>query len=109
MAVKTYKPYTPSRRFMVGYDFSDLTKKRPEKSLTTFIWKTGWRNNQGRTTTRFMGGWHKRLYRIVDFKGYDKLNIPAKVSAVEYDPYRTCRIALLNYNDWEKRSQYIQI
>lgn len=103
MAVKTYKPYTPSRRFMVGYDFSDLTKKRPEKSLTTFIWKTGWRNNQGRTTTRFMGGWHKRLYRIVDFKGYDKLNIPAKVSAVEYDPYRTCRIALLNYNDWEKR------
>lgn len=103
MAIKTYKPYTPSRRFMVGYDFSDLTKKRPEKSLTVFVWKTGWRNNQGRTTTRFMGGGHKRLYRIVDFKGYDKLNIPAKVSAIEYDPYRTCRIALLHFVDWEKR------
>ncbi len=103
MAVKTYKPYTPSRRFMVGYDFSDLTTKKPEKSLTKFLGKTWGRNNKWRITSRCRGGGHKRLYRIVDFRGYDKLDIPAKVSTVEYDPYRTCRIALLNYVDWEKR------
>jgi large subunit ribosomal protein L2 len=103
MALKKYKPYTPSRRFMVGYDFSDITKTTPEKSLTTFIGKTGGRNNQGRITSRRMGGGHKRLYRLVDFKGYDKANIPAKVASIEYDPYRTSRIALLNYADGEKR------
>jgi len=103
MAVKTYKPYTPSRRFMVWYDFSDITTSKPEKSLTKFLGKTGWRNNQWRITCRFRGGWHKRLYRIVDFKGYDKMDIPAKVASIEYDPYRTCRIALLNYADGEKR------
>ncbi|HKL43843.1 MAG TPA: 50S ribosomal protein L2 [Candidatus Absconditabacterales bacterium] len=103
MAVKTYKPYTPSRRFMVGYDFSDLTTKKPEKSLTKFLGKTGGRNNQGRITSRFKGGGHKRLYRIIDFRGYDKVDIPAKVASIEYDPYRTCRIALLNYVDGEKR------
>ena len=73
MAVKTYKPYTPSRRFMVWYDFSDITTKKPEKSLTKFLGKTWWRNNQWRITCRFRGGWHKRLYRIVDFKWYDKI------------------------------------
>ncbi|HRX63613.1 MAG TPA: 50S ribosomal protein L2 [Candidatus Absconditabacterales bacterium] len=103
MAVKTYKPYTPSRRFMVGYDFSDITTKKPEKSLTKFLGKTGGRNNQGRTTSRFKGGGHKRLYRMIDFRGYDKCDIPSKVVSIEYDPYRTCRIALLNYNDGEKR------
>lgn len=103
MAVKKYKPYTPSRRFMVWYDFSDITTSTPEKSLTKFIGKTWGRNSQGRITTRFRGGWHKRLYRILDFRGYDKVWIPAKVASVEYDPYRTSRIVLLNYKDWEKR------
>jgi large subunit ribosomal protein L2 len=103
MALKKYKPYTPSRRFMVGYDFSDITTKKPEKSLTVFIGKTGGRNNQGRITSRRMGGGHKRLYRLVDFRGYDKAGIPAKVASIEYDPYRTSRIALLTYADGEKR------
>lgn len=103
MAIKKYKPYTPSRRFMVGYDFNELTSKKPEKSLVVSLWRTGWRNNQGRVTSRWMWGWHKRLYRIVDFKGYDKMDIPAKVASVEYDPYRTARIVLLNYADGEKR------
>ena len=103
MAVKTYKPYTPSRRSMVGYDFSDITKTRPEKSLTKTLGSTAGRNQYGRVTSRFMGGGHKRLYRIIDFRGYDKLNIPAKVAAVEYDPYRTVRIALVNFADGEKR------
>ena len=103
MALKKYKPYTPSRRFMVGYDFSDITTDKPEKLLTTFLGKTGGRNNQGRITSRRMGGGHKRLYRKVDFRGYDKAGIPAKVASIEYDPYRTSRIALLNYADGEKR------
>lgn len=103
MWVKTYKPYTPSRRFMTGYDFSDITKTEPEKNLCKFIKSKAWRNNQWRITSRFRWAGHKRLYRIIDFKGYDKLNIPAKVSAIEYDPYRTWRIALLNFADWEKR------
>ena len=103
MAVKKYKPYTPSRRFMIGYDFSDLTQKKPEKSLTKTLGRTGGRNNQGRITSRFMAGGHKRLYRIIDFKGYNKIDIPARVAAVEYDPYRTARIVLLNYVDGEKR------
>ncbi|MDD2537006.1 MAG: 50S ribosomal protein L2 [Candidatus Absconditabacteria bacterium] len=103
MALKKYKPYTPSRRWMVGYDFSDITKTSPEKSLTVSLGRTGGRNNQGRTTSRWMGGGHKKLYRLVDFKGYDKAGIPAKVASIEYDPYRTSRIALLNYADGEKR------
>ncbi|AHB40848.1 hypothetical protein P148_SR1C00001G0033 [candidate division SR1 bacterium RAAC1_SR1_1] len=103
MAIKKYKPYTPSRRFMVGYDFSEITTNKPEKSLVTSLGRTGGRNNQGRVTSRWMGGGHKRLYRIVDFKGYDKIDIPAKIASVEYDPYRTARIVLLNYADGEKR------
>ena len=103
MAVKTYKPYTPSRRYMVWYDFSDITKKRPEKSLTKFFKRSWGRNQHWRITTRWRWGWHKRLYRIIDFKAYDKASIPAKVASIEYDPYRTCRIALLNYKDGEKR------
>jgi large subunit ribosomal protein L2 len=103
MALKKYKPYTPSRRFMIGYDFSDITTKKPEKSLTKSLGRTGGRNNAGRITSRSMGGGHKRLYRIIDFRGYDKCDIPAKVASVEYDPYRTARIVLLHYADGEKR------
>jgi len=88
---------------MIWYDFSELTKKRPEKSLTKTIGRTWGRNNQGRITSRFMAGGHKRLYRIIDFKWYNKVDVPAKVAAVEYDPYRTARIVLLNYVDGEKR------
>jgi len=103
MAVKKFRPYTPARRSMTVADFSDLSKKRPEKSLTAPIKKTGGRNNQGRTTSRFISGGHKRLYRIVDFRRRDKVGIPAKVAAIEYDPNRTARIALLFYKDGEKR------
>lgn len=103
MALKKYKPYTPSRRYMIWYDFSDLTKKRPEKSLTVTLGRTWGRNNSGKAVTRSQAGWAKRLYRLIDFKWYDKANIPAKVASVEYDPYRTSRIALLNFADGEKR------
>ncbi|GIW26319.1 50S ribosomal protein L2 [Meiothermus sp.] len=103
MAVKKFRPYTPSRRFMTVADFSDLTKKRPEKSLTAPQKKTGGRNNQGRTTSRFISGGHKQLYRIIDFRRRDKAGIPARVAALEYDPNRTARIALLFYRDGEKR------
>jgi large subunit ribosomal protein L2 len=103
MAVKKFKPYTPSRRFMTVADFSGLTKKRPEKSLTVPLKKTGGRNNQGRITSRFISGGHKRLYRIIDFRRRDKAGIPARVAAIEYDPNRTARIALLFYRDGEKR------
>lgn len=103
MAVKKFRPYTPSRRTMTVADFSDLTKKRPEKSLTAPIKKTGGRNNQGRTTSRFISGGHKQLYRIIDFRRRDKVGIPARVAAIEYDPNRTARIALLFYRDGEKR------
>ena len=102
MGVKKYKPYTPSRRFMTTLTFSEITKREPEKSLLVRIKKTGGRNNQGRITTRFRGGGHKRLYRIIDFKR-DKDGIPAKVLSIEYDPNRTAWIALLQYADGEKR------
>ncbi len=103
MPVKKFKPYTPSRRFMTVADFSEITKTEPEKSLTEPLKKTGGRNNQGRITIRFRGGGHKRLYRIIDFKRRDKAGIPAKVAAIEYDPNRSARIALLHYADGEKR------
>lgn len=103
MAVKKFRPYTPSRRFMTVADFSELTKKRPEKSLTAPMKKTGGRNNQGRITSRFISGGHKQLYRIIDFRRWDKAGIPARVAAIEYDPNRTARIALLFYRDGEKR------
>lgn len=103
MAVKKYRPYTPSRRQMTTADFSGLTKKRPEKSLTEPKPKTGGRNNRGRITSRFIGGGHKQLYRIIDFKRRDKSGVAAKVAAIEYDPNRSARIALLNYVDGSKR------
>jgi len=102
MGIKKYKPYTPSRRFMTSSDFSDITRKRPEKSLIEPKKKTGGRNNHGRVTARFRGGGHKRFYRIIDFRR-EKFGIPAKVKSIEYDPNRSARIALLAYKDGEKR------
>jgi large subunit ribosomal protein L2 len=102
MPVKKFKPTSPGRRFQTAHDFAELSKDRPEKSLTVGLRSTGGRNNQGRLTSRFMGGGHKRLYRLIDFRR-DKMDIPARVAAIEYDPNRTARIALLHYADGEKR------
>ena len=102
MAIKKYKPTTPGRRGMTGLTFEEITKSTPEKSLTVTIKKTGGRNNTGRITTRHHGGGHKQLYRIVDFKR-NKDDVPATVSAIEYDPNRNANIALLSYADGEKR------
>lgn len=88
---------------MVGYGFEEITKSKPEKSLTRPKAKSGGRNHTGRVTSRFIGGGHKRKLRIVDSRRYDKLNIPATVASVEYDPNRSARIALLHYHDGEKR------
>lgn len=102
MAVKRYKPTSPGRRFQEVSDFADITKKTPEKSLLAPQKRLSGRNNNGRITMRRRGGGHKRRYRIVDFKR-NKWDIPAKVAAVEYDPNRSARIALLHYVDGEKR------
>ncbi len=102
MAIRKYKPTTPGRRFASVADFSDLSKKRPEKSLTSSLNKRAGRNTAGRITRRHSGGGHKRLYRIIDFKRI-KDGIPAKVTHIEYDPNRSARIALLAYNDGEKK------
>lgn len=99
--MRLYKPTSPGRRFMTVSDFSDLTKKAPEKSLLRPLKKTGGRNSQGRITCRHRGGGHKRRYRIIDFKRR-KDGIPARVAAIEYDPNRSARIALLHYRDGEK-------
>lgn len=101
MGIKNYSPATPGRRQMTGYDFSEITKSTPEKSLTTSLKRKAARNNHGQITIRHQGGGHKRRYRLVDFKRL-KLEVPAKVAAIEYDPNRTCRIALLNYLDGTK-------
>ena len=102
MPIKTFKPYTPVRRFITVEDFSDLTKKRPEKSLVVALKSKGGRNNTGQVMVRHQGGRHKRFYRLIDFKR-DKINVPGKVIAIEYDPNRTSRIALIEYSDGEKR------
>ncbi len=102
MALKQYKPVTPTRRYMTTSDFSELSKVKPEKSLLEPLKKTGGRNHYGRVTMRHRGGGHKRKYRIIDFKR-NKENIPAKVASIEYDPNRSARIALLVYADGEKR------
>src|SRR5213083_951750 len=99
---KNYKPTSPGIRFQSHASFSDLTRTRPEKALTTGKPKTGGRNSKGRITSRFIGGGHKQKYRDIDFKR-DKHGIPAKVAQIEYDPNRTARIALLHYVDGEKR------
>ena len=102
MPLKIYSPTTPGRRFMTGADFSDITTSEPEKSLLRPLKRTSGRNSQGRITSRHRGGRHKRRYRLIDFKR-DKHEIPAKVLSIEYDPNRTARIALLQYDDGEKR------
>lgn len=102
MAVKTYKPVTPSLRGTTGYTFEEITKSTPERSLVKPLRKQGGRNVQGRITVRHRGGGHRRLIREVDFKR-KKFDIPARVAAIEYDPNRTARLALLFYADGEKR------
>ncbi len=102
MGIKKFKPLTPSMRYRTVTDFSELTGKAPEKSLLEGLKKSGGRNNRGRITMRRRGGGHKRRYRIIDF-ARRKLNIPSKVAAIEYDPNRSSRIALLHYADGEKR------
>ncbi|HBG59774.1 MAG TPA: 50S ribosomal protein L2, partial [Anaerolineaceae bacterium] len=102
MAVKIYKPKTPGQRHKTGYSFEEITKDRPERSLIVPQKKTAGRNAYGRVTVRHRGGGEKRHLRVVDFRR-EKLGIPAKVAAIEYDPNRTARLALLNYVDGEKR------
>ena len=102
MAIKKYKPTTPGRRGMSTLVYDEITTSKPLKSLTFGLTKTGGRNNNGRITTRHIGGGHKRLYRIIDFKR-NKDNVPATVATIEYDPNRTANIALLHYADGEKR------
>ena len=102
MALRQRKPTSPGRRFQTVSDFADITKTLPEKSLLDSKPKTGGRNNYGRKTSRHRGGGHKQQYRIIDFRR-NKDAIPARVAAIEYDPNRTCRIALLHYLDGEKR------
>ena len=102
MGLKKYKPTSPGRRLGTVSDFAEITKAKPEKGLTTAVRKSGGRNVHGIATRRFIGGGHKRRFRTVDFRR-DKDNMPAKVAAIEYDPNRSARIALLNYPDGEKR------
>ena len=102
MALKKFKPTTPGLRSRITIDFSELTKKEPEKSLLRPLRKTGGRDNRGRISSWHRGGGHKRHYRIVDFKR-DKDNVPGKVAAIEYDPNRSAFIALIHYRDGEKR------
>ena len=102
MATKQFKPTSPGRRGMTGFSFEEITKKRPERNLTVAKKRKAGRNNQGRITVRHRGGGAKRRLRIIDFKR-DKLGVPGKVAAIEYDPNRTARIALIHYHDGDKR------
>ncbi len=102
MAIKKYNPTSPARRFMTVSTFEEITKTEPEKSLVEIIKSKAGRNNYGKITVRHQGGGHKRKYRIIDFKR-DKTDVPAKVTAIEYDPNRSANIALLTYADGEKR------
>jgi large subunit ribosomal protein L2 len=102
MALKSFNPYTASRRFITVLDNTELTKHQPEKSLTRPKKRTGGRNAHGEVTVWHRGGEHKRKYRLIDFRR-DKIGIPARVAAIEYDPNRSARIALLHYSDGEKR------
>ena len=101
MGIKTYSPYTPSRRHMTGSDFNEITASKPEKSLVVSLKKNSGRNNQGKITVRHQGGGYRTKYRIVDFKR-NKDGIPAKVMTIEYDPNRTANIALICYADGQK-------
>ena len=102
MGIKKLKPETPGTRFRSNYTYDEITKTKPEKSLTVALKKSGGRNNQGRITARHIGGGHKRKYRVIDFKR-NKPGVPAKVFSIEYDPNRSARIALLHYADGDKR------
>jgi large subunit ribosomal protein L2 len=102
MGIREYKPTSSGRRFMSANTFEEITKGKPEKSLTGHVKKTGGRNNNGRITTRHIGGGHRRKYRNIDFKR-DKLEVPGKVFGIEYDPNRSANIALIHYADGEKR------
>ena len=102
MGLKAYKPTSPGRRFQTTLDFKEISRKEPERSLLLPLKKTGGRNVYGRITSRYIGGGHKRLYRIIDFKR-EKFDIQAKVDSIEYDPNRSANIALLHYLDGEKR------
>jgi len=102
MGLKSYKPTSAGRRLMTVSDFAEITKSTPEKKLTRAMKRTGGRNSHGHITTRHIGGGHKRRYRVIDWRR-DKDGVPAKVAAIEYDPNRTSRIALLHYKDGEKR------
>ncbi len=102
MGIKTYRPYTPSRRNMTGSDFSEITKKTPERSLLSTVKENAGRNNQGKITVRHQGGGNRQKYRIIDFKRNTKDGIPATVIGIEYDPNRTANIALIAYADGEK-------
>ncbi len=102
MPVKSFRPTTPTRRFQTVLTRDEITKQTPEKALTEGLKKQGGRNNKGRVTIRFRGGGHKQTYRVIDFKR-DKVGVPATVAAIEYDPNRSARIALLHYVDGEKR------
>jgi large subunit ribosomal protein L2 len=102
MPIKRYKPTSPGRRFMSVSGFEDITKKKPEKALTQHLPTRSGRNNTGSITVRHRGGGHKKLYRLVDFKR-NKLDVPGRVAAIEYDPNRSARIALIHYADGEKR------
>jgi large subunit ribosomal protein L2 len=103
MGTRSYRPYTPSTRETTISDFAEITASKPEKSLTKYKHRAKGRNNRGVITSRRRGGGHKRLYRIIDFRRQDKINIPARVATIEYDPNRNARIALLFYKDGEKR------
>ncbi|NJK27787.1 MAG: 50S ribosomal protein L2, partial [Coleofasciculaceae cyanobacterium SM2_3_26] len=102
MGIRSYRPLTPGTRQSTVADYSEVTRSEPEKSLTKGVHRSKGRNNRGIITCRHRGGGHKRLYRMVDFRR-DKLNIPARVVSIEYDPNRNARIALLYYQDGEKR------
>jgi large subunit ribosomal protein L2 len=102
MAIKTVKPTSPGRRFQTYSTFEEITRSKPEKGLVRPQKKSGGRNSYGRITSRYRGGGHKRRYRVIDFKR-DKVDIPARVATIEYDPNRSSRIALLHYADGEKR------
>src|ERR687889_1727801 len=103
MGIRKYKPTTPGRLGSSVADFVEVTRDTPEKSLVRPLHSKGGRNAYGRVTTRHQGGGHKRAYRVVDFRRYDKDGVPATVAHIEYDPNRTARIALLHYADGEKR------
>jgi large subunit ribosomal protein L2 len=102
MPIKSFRPTTPSRRYITVVTRENITTDKPEKSLVEKKVRSGGRNNTGRVTSRFIGGGHKQAYRVIDFKR-DKAGIPAVVASIEYDPNRSARIALLNYKDGEKR------